>query len=332
VVGNTAMHHLFLGLSPASLGYSPYVPALTRPLQVAAADAGLHAHPAAQLFVLPNIAGFVGADTVGVLLATRLLESDALRLAIDIGTNGEMVLGSRARLLACSTAAGPAFEGAQLSHGMRAADGGIDHVDLQGDELVLHSIGRGRLRGICGSGAVDVLAALRRLEIVDATGRLLSADEVAAGPGRRLAGRLVPHRQGRAFVLAPPEQTATGEPLLFTQRDVRQLQLAKGAIRAGIEIMMKVMGAEPEQVAEVCLAGAFGNYIRPESAMAIGLMPRLPQAALTPVGNAAGVGAQMALLSRRSWQAAAEIASEVEYLELSLRQDFQRVFMDAMLL
>ena len=331
VVGNTAMHHLFLGLNPISLGHSPYVPVVADPLELRAWDVGLRAHPEARLLVLPNIAGFVGADTVGVLLATRLLQSDQVRLAIDIGTNGEMALGTRVRMLACSTAAGPAFEGAQLSHGMRAAAGAIDHVDLRGEEIVVHSIGRGKLRGICGSGVVDAIAALRQLEVIDTTGRLASPDLLAPEVRRVLAHRLVPHAQGGAFVLAPAEQTATGAPVLLTQRDIRQIQLAKGAIRAGIEIMMKELAVAPEQVAGVALAGAFGNYIRPESALAIGLMPRFPKAEVTPVGNAAGAGAQMALLSREAWREAARIAAQVEYLELSLRKDFPQVFMEAMM-
>ena len=331
VVGNTAMHHLFLGLNPAALGHSPYVPVMADPLELEARAVGLRAHPAARLLVLPNIAGFVGADTVGVLLATRLLESDEVRLAIDIGTNGEMALGSRARMLACSTAAGPAFEGAQLSHGMRAAEGAIDHVDLRGGELVLHSIGQGKPRGICGSGVVDAIATLRQLEVIDATGRLLGPDELAPDVRQHLGHRLVPHAQGGAFVLAPAEETATGAPVLLTQRDIRQIQLAKGAIRAGIEILMKELAVAPEQVAGVALAGAFGNYIRPESALTIGLMPRFPAAKVTPVGNAAGAGAQMAILSRQAWRDAAAIARQVEYLELSLREDFQQVFMDALM-
>ncbi|MDI7276654.1 MAG: ASKHA domain-containing protein, partial [Anaerolineae bacterium] len=331
IVGNTCMHHLFLGLSPAALGRSPYVPVIAGPLQLRAAEAGLHAHPSAQLFVLPNIAGFVGADTVGVLLATRLLHKEGIRLAIDIGTNGEMVLGSRERMLACSTAAGPAFEGAQLTHGMRAAEGAIDRVDVAEDgELAIHSIGRGKLRGICGSGAVDAIAGLRRLGIVDATGRLLGRDEVSALHGDGLAERLVSHGNGGAFLLAPAEDTAVGGPILLTQRDIRQIQLAKGAIRAGIEILMKELAVGPEDVAEVCLAGAFGNYIRPESALTIGLMPRFPRAPIVPVGNAAGAGAQMALLSRQAWREAAEVKSQVEYVELSLRADFQQVFTEAL--
>ena len=333
IVGNTCMHHLFLGLSPAALGRSPYVPVIASPLQLNANEVGLQAHPAAQLFVLPNIAGFVGADTVGVLLATRLMQSDEVRLAIDIGTNGEMVLGSRSRMLACSTAAGPAFEGAQLAYGMRAADGAVDHVDVVDGDVILHSIGRGKLRGICGSGVVDAIAALRRLEIIDPTGRLLPREEVeSCGGNKKLAERLIPHAQGGAVVLAPAERTAIGGPLLLTQRDIRQIQLAKGAIRAGIEILMKELAVEPEQVVEVCLAGAFGNYIRPASALTIGLMPRFPRAAITPVGNAAGSGAQMALLSRQAWQEAARLWTEVEYIELSLRQDFQQVFMDAIMM
>jgi len=331
VVGNTCMHHLFLGLSPAALGRSPYVPVIAGPLQLDAAEAGLRAHPSAQLFVLPNIAGFVGADTVGVLLATRLLHKDGVRLAIDIGTNGEMALGSRERMVACSTAAGPAFEGAQLTHGMRAADGAIDHVDLGEDgQIRIHAIGRGKVRGICGSGAVDAIAGLRRLGIIDATGRLLSREEVESLRGDRLAERIVPHAHGGAFVLAPAELTAIGGPVLLTQRDVRQIQLAKGAIRAGIEILMAELGVRPEDVVEVCLAGAFGNYIRPESALTIGLIPRFPRAPIVPVGNAAGAGAQMVLLSRQAWREAAGITGKVEYVELSLRRDFQQVFMQAM--
>jgi len=333
VVGNTTMHHLFLGLSPAALGRSPYVPVLTGPLRLRATDVGLRAHPAAQLFVLPNIAGFVGADTVGVILATRLHQSDEIRLAVDIGTNGEMALGSRHRLLACSTAAGPAFEGAQLTHGMRAADGAIDHVDVASDgELIVHSIGQGKLRGICGSGVVDAIAALRRLELIDPTGRLATAEEAGARYGRRWAERLVSlPRVGAAFVLGPAEHTAIGGPVVLTQRDIRQIQLAKGAIRAGIEILQKELAVEPGQIVEVYLAGAFGNYIRPDSALTIGLMPRFPQAVITPVGNAAGAGAQMALLSRRAWEEAAALTDEVQYIELSLRQDFQKIFMDAIM-
>ncbi len=332
IVGNTCMHHLFLGLSPATLGRAPYVPTIASPLDLEAASVGLHAHPAARLFVLPNIAGFVGADTVGVLLATRLLHKEGVRLAIDIGTNGEMALGSPERLLACSTAAGPAFEGAQLTHGMRAADGAIDHVDVVDGSVAIHSLGRGKVRGICGSGAVDAIAALRQLGIVDVTGRLLSREEVAASPAAALAGRLIRHAQGGAFVLAPPEDTAIEGPVVLTQRDVRQIQLAKGAIRAGIEILVKELGVAPEEVVEVCLAGAFGNYIRPESALAIGLIPRFPRAPITPVGNAAGAGAQMALLSAQAWQEAADLRTRVEYIELSQRQDFQQVFMEAMMM
>ncbi len=332
VVGNTTMHHLFLGLSPAALGRSPYVPAMASPLQLNARDAGLRAHPAAQLFVLPNIAGWVGADTVGVLLATRLMQSDEIRLAVDIGTNGEMALGSRKRMLACSTAAGPAFEGAQLTFGMRAADGAIDHVDLGEDDVIIHSLGKGKIRGICGSGVVDIIAALRKLELVDYTGRLLTRADAAGRVSDKLAARLVEHPQGGAFVMAPGEQTVTGNPVVLTQRDIRQIQLAKGAVRAGIEILISELGVQPEQISEICLAGAFGNYIRPESALTIGLVPRLPRAVITPVGNAAGAGAQMSLLSQAAWREATDLWAHVEYLELSLRQDFQQVFMEAIMM
>jgi len=267
-----------------------------------------------------------------VLLATRLMQSDEIRLAVDIGTNGEMALGSRKRMLACSTAAGPAFEGAQLTFGMRAADGAIDHVDLGEDDVIIHSLGKGKIRGICGSGVVDIIAALRKLELVDYTGRLLTRADAAGRVSDKLAARLVEHPQGGAFVMAPGEQTVTGNPVVLTQRDIRQIQLAKGAVRAGIEILISELGVQPEQISEICLAGAFGNYIRPESALTIGLVPRLPRAVITPVGNAAGAGAQMSLLSQAAWREATDLWAHVEYLELSLRQDFQQVFMEAIMM
>lgn len=330
VVGNTTMYHLFLGISPAALGRMPYVPAVSAPLCLLAKDLGIAIHPDAHVWVLPNIAGWVGADTVGVILATDLPNHEDIALAIDIGTNGEMVMGSRRRLIACSTAAGPAFEGAHLSCGMRAADGAIDAISIDGD-VRWHTIGESAPRGICGSGLVDLIAEMLRVGIIDSTGMMQDGQTLRANGRSHLAERILQNGTQREFLLVSPAESAGGRPIKVTQRDVRELQLAKGAIRAGVQILMKELGIGPEDVKRVYLAGAFGNYIRPESALAIGLMPRFPNAKIIPVGNAAGAGARMALLSLSARKRAAQIPAQVEYLELSGRPDFQEEFVTAML-
>ncbi len=330
VVGNTTMYHLFLGISPSALARAPYVPAIVDPTRVAAHELGLAVHPDAHVWVLPNIAGWVGADTVGVILATGVHLHDDIALAIDIGTNGEMALGSRQRLITCSTAAGPAFEGAQLSCGMRAAGGAIDTVKIDGD-VYWHAIGDSAPRGICGSGLVDLIAEMLNTGIIDSTGMMQDGETLQQNGQKKLAERIVQEGKQRVFELVRVTEGAAGRPVRVTQRDVRELQLAKGAIRAGIEILMKELGIGPADVKYVYLAGAFGNYIKPESALTIGLIPRFPQAQIIPVGNAAGSGAKMALLSTYARTEASDILRNVEYLELSGRPDFQEQFAESMI-
>ncbi|HHX64317.1 MAG TPA: DUF4445 domain-containing protein [Chloroflexi bacterium] len=334
VVGNTTMHHLFLGINPAALAQSPYVPVVTSALCIEAAHLGLAMHPEGAVWVLPNIAGWVGADTVGVLLATDVHRQDEPALVIDIGTNGEMALGSRKRLLTCSTAAGPAFEGAHLSCGMRAADGAIDLVEIdreKDDPVHWHTIGDAVPRGICGSGLVDTVAGLLRAGVIDSTGLIQNGDALRHNGYAALADRIVGEGRHRAFHLVDGERGMGGRTIAITQHDVRVLQLAKGAIRAGIEILMQELSVGPDDVKRVYLAGAFGNYIRPESALTIGLIPHFTEAELIPVGNAAGSGARMALISRSARDETVEILSHVEYLELSGRPDFQYQFAEAMM-
>ncbi len=330
VVGNTTMHHLFLGINPAALAQSPYVPVVTSPLSLRASDLGLDIYEEAVVYTLPNIAGWVGADTVGVLLSTGIAKSDEIALAIDIGTNGEMALGSRERLITCSTAAGPAFEGAHISCGMRAASGAIDAIRIDKD-VQWHAIGEATPRGICGSGLVDMVAEMLREGIIASTGMMQDAEELRGDGHKELAQRITQRERQRAFTLVDPPQGAGGQGIDVTQRDVRELQLAKGAIRAGIEILLKELGCDPEKVKRVYLAGAFGNYIQPESALGIGLIPDFPAAEILPVGNAAGSGAREALLSQASRREIVEILGHVEYLELSGRADFQQEFTEAML-
>ncbi|MHB1294326.1 MAG: ASKHA domain-containing protein [Anaerolineae bacterium] len=329
VVGNTTMHHLFLGISPAALAQAPYVPAVRSILEYSAEQLGIAICPDAHVWVLPNIAGWVGADTVGVILASGIFRQDELALAIDIGTNGEMAMGSNRRLVTCSTAAGPAFEGAQLSCGMRAADGAIDVVSFDGD-VHWHAIGDAPPRGVCGSGLVDLVAAMLHAGIIDEMGAMQDGDALRSNGQAKLAERMFRVERHREFHLATAAEGAGGRPVRVTQRDVRELQLAKGAIRAGIEILMKELGIQAADVQRVYLAGAFGNYIRPESALEIGLMPRFPNAEIVPIGNAAGSGAKMALLSLSARNEAADLPARVEYLELSGRPDFQEEFMEAM--
>ncbi|MHB0859260.1 MAG: ASKHA domain-containing protein [Anaerolineae bacterium] len=329
VVGNTTMHHLFLGISPAALAQAPYVPAVRSILQFTAEQLGIAIYPDAHVWTLPNIAGWVGADTIGVILASGIIKDDELALAIDIGTNGEMAMGSSQRLVTCSTAAGPAFEGAQLSCGMRAADGAIDVVSFDGD-VHWHAIGDAPPRGVCGSGLVDLVAAMLRAGIIDEMGTMQDGDALRNNGQAKLAERMFHVERHREFHLATADEGAGGRPVRVTQRDVRELQLAKGAIRAGIEILMKELGIQAGDVRRIYLAGAFGNYIRPESALEIGLMPRFPNAEIVPIGNAAGSGAKMALLSLSARSEAADLPSRVEYLELSGRPDFQEEFMEAM--
>jgi len=330
VVGNTTMLHLFLGINPSALAQSPYIPAVTGAMRFTAEQLGLAAWPDGHVWALPSIAGWVGADTVGVMLATGLHLDDQIALAVDIGTNGEMALGSKQRIITCSTAAGPAFEGAHLSCGMRAADGAIDSVRIDRD-VHWDVIGERAPVGICGSGLVDVVAEMLRAGIIDSTGMMQDGQALRSDGRQGLAERIVRNGSQREFQLVRAGDGPGTRTIGVSQRDVRELQLAKGAIRAGIEILMKELGVGPEEVRRVYLAGAFGNYIRPESALAIGLIPRFPNAQVVQVGNAAGSGAKMALLSASARAEAIELAARSEYLELSGRPDFQEEFVEAML-
>jgi len=323
VAGNTTMHHLFLKIQPDNLAQSPYVPVVKDALIVDAEDLNINMNPAGKIFVLPNIAGFVGADTVAASLAADMDKGDKLRLLIDIGTNGEMVLGNQNRLVACSTAAGPAFEGAQIACGMRGAEGAIDHISI-GEDYQYSVIGDVLPQGICGSGLLDVAAELLEIGIIDATGRLLSPEKITHEIGQKYKDRSVEIDGIRAFLLA--ENTETGQKVYINQKDIRELQLAKGAIAAGIEILIESFGAKVEDIDEILLAGAFGNYLDPYSACRIGLIPAQLEHKIKGIGNAAGAGAKFALLSSREYQRGIEISQKVEYIELSSQRTFTPIF------
>ncbi|MBI2503164.1 MAG: DUF4445 domain-containing protein [Candidatus Latescibacteria bacterium] len=325
LVGNSTMMHLFLGISPLSLGHLPYVAIFGDALEMPARQAGLALNPAAWLYILPEIAGFVGADTVGAILATGLDEDEGrIRLVADIGTNCELALRYGRRLLVTSTPAGPAFEGARIACGMYAAPGAIEEVHLDGN-VKLKVIGGGPPRGLCGSGLLDAGAELVRHGIVDETGRLLDPEEVEAQVWKE---RLIEQEEDRAFVLAWRE----GEPpLALTQRDIRELQLAKGSIRTAIDFLLEKTGLTPGDLDEFCLAGGFGNYLDEHSALRLGLLPAVNPEKIRFVGNGALVGARLALVSRALRQRGTLAARQAEHLQLAGTPDFQMRFAESML-
>ena len=327
IVGNTTMTHLFLKLPVRNLAILPYVAVVSDPVETTASQLGLNVNPNANVYVLPNIAGFVGADTVGVILASALHESDSIKLAIDIGTNGEVALGSRERLLTCSCAAGPAFEGAMITHGMRAAPGAIERVQLD-DRPVCKVIKGGHPIGICGSGLIDVVAEMLRLGIVDYTGRMVEAGDLGSDFPSGLKEYL-----GRSDEYGPHLilSRSNGRDVVITQKDVRQVQLAKGAIMAGVKILMSTLGVQMEDISEVLMAGAFGNYIKKESAIRMGLLLDFPLEKVKFIGNAAASGAKMALMSREARKTAEQISKNTEYTELAVDMNFQNEFIDAMM-
>ncbi|MDR3592101.1 MAG: ASKHA domain-containing protein [Negativicutes bacterium] len=324
LAGNTCMHHLFFAISPSSLGRAPYKPIFRQTSCTAATGLGVAANSAAQVCWLPGVAGFVGADTVAMLLAHPLATDDKVRLAIDVGTNGEIVLSANGRLWACSAAAGPAFEGAGIAQGMRAADGAIDHVFITGkQDLGYSTVNGGKAAGICGSGVVDAAAAMFQGGLLSSLGAMVNSGNPLLD-ARRVSG------DGRNAVrLTGPEEK---DMVAVTQQDIRHLQLAKAAISAAIRYLLHMAGLSPEDVDEVLLAGAFGNYVKPASALAIGLFPAAFSGKIKLIGNAAGAGAQAALVSRSKRQAAAAVAEEIQYVELAGKPDFQNYYIDAMFL
>ncbi|MDR5708923.1 MAG: ASKHA domain-containing protein [Armatimonadota bacterium] len=325
VVGNTIMHHLFLGVDPSSVGRAPYLPLVRAPVRVRAQELGLRLPPQTPVLLLPLVAGFVGADAVGMVLATRIFEGQQVRLAVDIGTNAEVVIGSRVRLAACSAPAGPALEGAQIRWGMRAAQGAVDRVWI-GEGVRYRVIGGGPPTGICGSGLVDAVAGLLEVGVLEPSGRLLVDPPAHLPEAVRRRVTVLPDGQP-AFVLVPREESGAGEDIVVTQTDIRQVQLAKGAIRSGITVVERYLGIEDRDLAGVLLAGAFGNYLHLPSAIRIGLIPPLPQDRIVYVGNAAGLGAQLALLSEREGRRAEELARRIEHVPLAAQPDFHEVFL-----
>ena len=329
IAGNLTMMHLLLGIDPEPISVTPFSPCVSTSLDLRARDLGLRIHPEGRVYLFPAIGAYVGGDIVAGLLATALPRGDRLRLFVDVGTNGEIALGSEARTVSTAAPAGPAFEGAEISCGMRATAGAIEGVQIGDADVTLQTIADGPPVGLCGSGLIDAVAELYRRGLMDRTGRLKSAEELGPGWAVSLTARLVTLDGVRAFVLATAGQTG-GKPVLLTQKDIRQLQFAKGSIAAGIRILMNEMKVKPDDLHEVLLAGAFGSYIHPEAARRIGLVPPVPVDRIRAIGNAAGEGAKIALLSYREREAADAMPGRVEYIELSGREDFNDIFLSVL--
>ncbi|MCZ0939347.1 MAG: ASKHA domain-containing protein [Caldilineaceae bacterium] len=326
--GNATMQHLFLGVDPEPIGLEPFIPAVEAMVQASAQEVGLDILPQAQIHCLPYLGAYVGADLVAGLLATGLAQNEGVRLLVDVGTNGEIILGSASRTVATAAPAGPAFEGAQIQDGMRASTGAIEAVTINPEGLELQVIGDVPPIGLCGSGLLDVVAQLRLSGLMLPSGRFVKAEEANELVSPELARRIIADEEGRrSFVLAWPEESGSGKSIVLTQRDVRELQFAKGSIAGGIDVVMQELGVEADELVEIFLAGSFGSYINPQSARIIGLVPPVPVERIKAVGNAAGEGAKIALLSFRERQVARSLPQIVEYHELSGRGDFNDSFL-----
>jgi uncharacterized 2Fe-2S/4Fe-4S cluster protein (DUF4445 family) len=327
IVGNSVMHHLFLGINPSYIGLSPYVPAIQTGLNVDSHSLGLSMARNGNTYVLPLIAGFVGADTVGVILSSEIDKEKELTLAIDIGTNGEIIIGNRDVLVTGSCAAGSALEGAHISNGMRAAAGAIDSVKIDPDTFFVEytTINDKKPMGICGSGLIDAVAEMLRSKIITRSGRF-NKEFIDHE-------RFIKKEKNFEFILAPKEVTSTGKPIVLSQKDIREIQMAKGAFYSGMNLILNYLNRTREkhhEIRQIFLAGAFGNYIDKRNAKFIGMIPDISDEKIYQIGNAAGMGAQHCLINTNLRQKTQELLKKIKYVEIAVQENFQREYAEAM--
>ncbi|HEX7391972.1 MAG TPA: ASKHA domain-containing protein [Thermoplasmata archaeon] len=326
VVGNTAMHHLFFGIPAQHVAAAPYAPVVRTSLAVSPSHLGVDIYPFGRVSSLPNVAGFVGADAVADLVSSSLFKDRKIGMMIDIGTNTEIIAGNNERLISCSCASGPAFEGAHIKFGMRASTGAIERVwiDPSGGEVLLRTVDDAQPRGICGSGIVDAISEMFKAGMLDASGRLAPAK----GTDRIRKSET----GGNEFVLARANETAMGEEITITQHDIQEIQLAKAAIFTGVAVLMKRLKLRCSDLSKVYAAGAFGTYVDASSAINIGMYPDVPVDRIKFIGNAAGSGARMCLKSTKMRDLADDLSRKVKYVELAAEPSFQNEFAQAMFL
>jgi uncharacterized 2Fe-2S/4Fe-4S cluster protein (DUF4445 family) len=322
IVGNTAMHHLFLGLPVRQLGLAPYIAAESASLDIPANEIGFNFAPGANIHLLPNIAGFVGSDHVAMLLGSGMLEKSGVVLGLDIGTNTEISLIANGKHYACSTASGPAFEGAHILHGMRAGPGAIEKVLIRGSEIMLQTIDDKPPVGLCGSGILDLIAQMYKADIINSRGALNASIKNA---------RIRKGDHGMEFVLVAAGDRGERE-VTFSRSDVNEIQLAKGAMRSGVKILLEKAGLTEQDIDAVFLAGAFGTYLDVQSGIDIGMLPKIEKEKFFQVGNAAGTGARMALLSNGIRAKALQMAKQINYVELTIEPSFSSIFAKSLMI
>jgi uncharacterized 2Fe-2S/4Fe-4S cluster protein (DUF4445 family) len=330
IVGNTTMSHLLLGVSPRSLAIAPFKPEFLCKEAFTPKEIMIEASDMCKARLLPNIAGHVGSDIVGVILASRLTKQEGTNLAIDIGTNGEIILSDNGHTYACSTAAGPAFEGVSIGKGMRASRGAIEAVKIDGIDVKIDVIDNVEAIGICGSGLIDAISEMLKSKLIDFKGRLSDKDSaIKLEVPEHLINRLRDGQNGREFVLAFAKDSKSDD-VVITQKDIREVQLAKGAIYSGIKILLNICSKEISDIDKIFMAGAFGNYINKASAVRIGLLPDIGEENIISIGNAACTGAFMALLSKEEREFAFALPEKITHMELAGYPNFQDEYIKAM--
>ncbi len=328
VVGNTTMTHILLHLPVAQLGQAPYKAYALDAYDVPAKNLGIKINPKANIHTVENIAGFVGSDIVAAALAVEINLAEQLTLLVDIGTNGELVCGNKDRLYAASCAAGPALEGARISQGSRAVSGAIEAVYINEEDIDVDVIGDSPPSSICGSGLIDAVAVMLDSGVLDSTGRIIKPASTKTKLSPALARRIITTNDQPAFVLTFADNGAPAVTL--TQQDIREVQLAKAAIAAGIRLLLKKLNIKEDDLDRILLAGAFGNYIKRSSALRIGLLPRVPEERIHFVGNAASSGARMILLNRTARELAGHLARRIEYIEIAHEPEFMNIYTNSM--
>lgn len=329
-VGNAAMHHLFLGIDPSSLGVSPYKPAVKEGIEFGLRELGIKLGRKIKGYFLPNIDGFVGSDALATILATGIYQREDLSLIIDIGTNGETILGNRKKILCGSNAAGPAFEGASIRYGMLAEKGAIDRYKANQSGIKFHVLGDRAPKGICGSGMIDAIASLLKMGIITPKGSLIKQDKVNAAVPRNVKKRVVMRREGHGFQLTKKEESYNKRPLYLLQKDIREIQLAKGAIAAGIKLLFKEFKIGIDDISNIFITGSFGNFIDPENGIEIGLIPNISLKKIRFLSNAAGIGAKLVLISKEMRKIAEGLAEKIEHINFAGRKDYQDIFFESL--
>jgi uncharacterized 2Fe-2S/4Fe-4S cluster protein (DUF4445 family) len=318
LVGNTAMHHLFSGLPVKQLGLAPYLPASVTAMEIVAGDIGLGISPFGRIYLPENIAGYVGGDHVAMMLATQAAQRKDTVLAIDIGTNTEISLVHEGQIFSCSCASGPAFEGAHIKEGMRAAEGAIERIRMDGEHVAYQTIGNVPPIGICGSGILDAIAELVRNHLLDKRGNFTALQNIER------------NSHVKEFELVPAQKSGSNHAIVITKRDINEILLAKAAIQTGIEILLKTAGICSNDLDQVIIAGAFGTYLTISSAIQIGMFPNLPVSRFQQVGNAAGTGARMLLVSDEVRSQGTQLAGQTKYVELTLYPNFQEIYLNSL--